>query len=103
MSALPSPLPWTDYSQPPSGHDQFRQKEEAAFARKLAADDAARAAAGTTELVAIASFMIVDDPNQPEGRVVQAGQRFTVSNHDLASYAGRGVPPSTLPPSALPS
>lgn len=99
----PSPLPWANYTPSLSGAEQFRLREEAAFARKLAADDAARAAAGTTELVATASFQIVDDPNQPEGRVVQAGQRFTVSNFDLPKYAGRGVLPSTLPPPTLPS
>ena len=70
----------------------MRDREQQAFARKLAADDAARDASPPVTLVATASFTFVDDPDKPEGRAVQAGEEFTVAASDLPRYLGRGVP-----------
>lgn len=56
------------------------------------AREARAAGPGTVTLVATTSFVIVDNPDQPEGRVVEAGQEFTVTKADLPRYAGRGMP-----------
>ncbi|MBP0445010.1 hypothetical protein J8J14_09480 [Roseomonas sp. SSH11] len=54
--------------------------------------EAAAAGTGSVTLVAITDFTVVDNPDQPEGRVVHAGDEFTVSLADLPRYAGRGMP-----------
>lgn len=54
--------------------------------------EARAAGAGTVRLVATSGFVVVDDPDQPEGRVVEAGQEFTVTRADLPRFIGRGMP-----------
>lgn len=89
MPDTPSPLPWAGYTSPSNAGDLRNANEQAFFTRKLATDDAARAAAGMTTVVAIAGFTIVDDPETPEGRVVNYGDELQVSMFDLPRYAGR--------------
>ena len=76
----------------PGALDALRDREQQMFARRLAADDAAREASPDVTLVATASFTLVDDPDKPEGRVVQRDEEFTVAASDLPRYLGRGVP-----------
>ena len=76
----------------PGAVDAMRDREQKEFARRLAADDKAREESADVTLVATAGFTIVEDPDKPEGRVVQAGEEFTVAASDLPRYLGRGVP-----------
>ena len=64
------------------------QAENVWFARRLAADDAARAKAATVTMIAIAGFTLVDDDHL-EGVVVRAGEEFDVSAFDEARFTGR--------------
>jgi hypothetical protein len=56
------------------------------------AREAAAAGPGTVTLIAIADFTIEGEPDYPDGRVVHAGDEFTVTKADLPRYAGRGMP-----------
>lgn len=65
---------------------------QAQVKRILDSDDAARAKAGTTTLIAVTNFTMMDDPGASvhEGRRIRIGEEFEVSNHDLRKYLGRG-------------
>jgi hypothetical protein len=62
-----------------------RQKEKEAR-------EAAAAGPGSVTLIATTSFTIVGSPDEPEGRVINAGDEFTVGLADLPRYIGRGMP-----------
>ncbi|MBN8906110.1 MAG: hypothetical protein BGO51_06480 [Rhodospirillales bacterium 69-11] len=68
-------------------HDQQRNRQ------MLAEHDTARAAAPRVLLVATTAFTLVDDEN-PDGRVVNMGEEFEVSEFDLPRYIGRGLRPA---------
>ena len=92
-AADPAPPVQTQVLTPaPGAVDALRDREQQAFARKLAADDAARDASPPVTLVATAAFTIVEDLDKPEGRVVRKDEEFTVAASDLPRYLGRGVP-----------
>lgn len=56
---------------------------------------AAKAAAETVELVAIAGFTIYEGtPEEPKPREVKAGEVFTVPVAELPRWQGRGRPKS---------
>lgn len=70
---------------PPSPGEAHMQNAHAAIQRQHAEDDAARAQAGTTTLIATRGFTLVTDED-PRGRIVQAGEEFTVSDFDLEHF-----------------
>jgi len=88
MAMPPSPAP---VSLPPENAAALEGARAAARRLTATLEREARAAGpGSITLVAITSFTIVDDPDRPEGRAVNAGEEFTVSLADLPRYAGRG-------------
>ena len=74
----------------PSAEHLAKAADRAALKAKRDAEDAARAVAGTTALVAICGFTLVTD-EFPDGQTINPGQDFTVSDFDLPKYAGKGV------------
>lgn len=76
-----------------SAADMAREREMQAINRLQAARDARRAAAPEVELEAIVGFTLVTD-DDPDGRVVRPGERFTVSEFDLPAYLGRARRPA---------
>ena len=89
MAATPFPAP---VPLPPQ-HVALEAARIAVQRQNEAIEREARAAGeGSVTLVAITSFTIVDTPDKLEGRVVNAGDEFTVSLADLPRYAGRGLP-----------
>ncbi|OJW26371.1 MAG: hypothetical protein BGO51_13610 [Rhodospirillales bacterium 69-11] len=68
-------------------HDQQRTR------RMLDAHDAQRAKSARVKLIATTGFTIVDDEH-PEGRVIEMGQEFEISEFDLPRYIGRGLRPA---------
>lgn len=70
----------------------IRDRELSAFERKLAADDKARESAKKVTLMAVTSFTIFGEEDHPDGRVVNAGDEFEVSEFDLPRFIGKGHP-----------
>ncbi|MBP0446714.1 hypothetical protein J8J14_18210 [Roseomonas sp. SSH11] len=81
-------------SLPPLPDEAVRQAHALGVQRQKEkeAREAAAAGPGSVTLIATTSFTIVGNPDEPEGRVVNAGDEFTVSRADLPRYAGRGMP-----------
>ncbi|MBI0434000.1 hypothetical protein [Roseomonas sp. KE0001] len=72
------------------------RRERERISREADAMDRARAAAPRITLVAITGFTIVDDLH-PDGRIVEAGDEFTIADVDLPLYAARGRLKSMFP------
>lgn len=92
-AAVPAAVPVSaqPWMMQPSNDQIVRMENEKKNRAMLAKHDAARAAAGTTTLVATCGFTIVDEEN-PDGRVINPGDEFTISDFDLPRYRGRGLP-----------
>lgn len=56
---------------------------------RLDKDDARRAKEGKVTMVCVTPFQMVEDPTQPEGRTVQAGEELEVAASDVHAYTGR--------------
>ncbi len=84
------PIPATPYMMQPTAEQLVRERENAHLTRLLASHDAARAAAPQVTLICVAAFTIVDD-DHPDGRVVNRGDEFTISEFDLPRYLGKGL------------
>lgn len=76
-----------------------RRLERDRVSNMLAQHDRRRAELPTHTLVATTAFTLVDD-DHPEGRVVNMGEEFEVSEFDLARYIGRGLPRKNDPDDA---
>jgi hypothetical protein len=61
--------------------------------RDKQARDAAKAPQGEVTMIATSDFTMVTD-EQPDGKVIRAGQEFSVSKADLPRFEGRGRPKS---------
>lgn len=68
------------------------QRELNAFERKLASDDRAREKAKKVTLMAVTAFTIFGEEDHPDGRIVNAGDEFEVSEFDLPRFIGKGHP-----------
>jgi hypothetical protein len=88
----PAAIPAMPYVPVLTPMDLMLQAERLMAHRRLASDDARRAAAGTTKLRAITGFTIFGDPGHPEGRAVNRGDEIEVSDFDLPRYIGKARP-----------
>lgn len=86
-----TPLPVHAAWMQPTTQQIADARERATIERMFQAHDAARAAAPMVKLTAVVSFTVVDDGN-PDGRVVNMGDEFEVSEFDLPKYLGKGLP-----------
>lgn len=73
-----------------------RLRDMDALARQRADEDKQRAAHRKIKLVAVTAFTLFEDDN-PNGRVVQAGEEFEISLFDGHKYAGKGLPRAVDP------
>lgn len=98
----PVPAPAPTSGMTPEAMEQFimalqgegeaaRRRERASISALLASHDAKRAKMPKVTLVAVTAFTIVDDEN-PDGRRVEMGQEFIISEFDLPRYHGKGLP-----------
>lgn len=89
MAATPfsAPVPMVPHEAAAEASRILVQRQQEKLAREARA-----AGPGTVTLVATSAFTIVESADQPEGRVVEAGEEFTVSRADLPRYVGRGMP-----------
>lgn len=87
----PAAVPVPSQAWQPTDAQVVAAQDRENIRRQLVADDAARAAAGTTTLVAIAGFTRVTD-EFPNGETILPGQEFVISDFDAQKYAGKGVP-----------
>ena len=62
--------------------------DPAIFARRLAYEDAQRAKAKRLQMIAVASFTLVDD-DHPNGLVIEAGAEISISAFDEARFGGK--------------
>ncbi|MFZ6761313.1 hypothetical protein [Pseudoroseomonas sp. WGS1072] len=72
------------------------RRERERISREADERDRARAASPRITLVAITGFTIVDDLH-PDGRIVEAGDEFEISEVDLPLYSARGMPKAMFP------
>ena len=84
------PTPATPYMMQPTPQQLLAIRDQSFMDNLHRNNDAARAAAPQVTLVCVAPFTIVDDEN-PDGRTVNRGDEFTVSEFDLPRYYGRGL------------
>lgn len=84
---FPAPVPMVPHEAAAEASRILVQRQQEKLAREARA-----AGPGTVTLVATSSFTIVESADQPEGRVVEAGQEFTVTKAELPRYVGRGMP-----------
>jgi hypothetical protein len=98
----PNPAPASATGMTPEAMEQLimalqgegeaaRRRERASISTLLASHDAKREKMPKVTLVAVTAFTIVDDDN-PEGRRVEMGQEFVISEFDLSRYHGKGLP-----------
>lgn len=87
---LAVPTPAASYMMEPTPEQLARAREHAWMSAYHKKNDAARAAAPQVTLVCVAPFTIVDDEN-PDGRVINRGDEFTISEFDLPRYLGKGL------------
>lgn len=73
--------------------DAVWAREREKIRRKLAEDDAKRAAMPKIKMVAITGFTIISD-DFPDGRVIECGEEFEISEFDLPTYSARAFPAS---------
>lgn len=86
IAAVPVPMAMGSMTD-----DQIRRNSEQAYFDRMAAkDDAARAIAPMVQLVAITGFIIHDNPDHIEGRTINRGDEFEVSEFDLPKFIGKG-------------
>lgn len=71
--------------------ERARLKDMDAMSRQRADEDAERAKAPKTKLVAITSWTHHDEKH-PNGRLIKMGEEVEVSNYDLIKYAGKALP-----------
>lgn len=65
------------------------ERDQKAVRDKLAKDDERRAQEPKVTMVCVSPFTIVDNPAEPAGRVVQAGEELRVAESDVQAYTGR--------------
>jgi hypothetical protein len=80
-----APVVTTDAAQ--AAHQRAAENQKAKEEREAKA-----AGSGSVTLIATVDFTIVSDPAKPEGKVIRAGQEFTVAKADLPRFEGRGRP-----------
>jgi len=68
------------------------ERDRQQLRERLARDDAHRAGARKVTLVCISAFTLVEDPGEPEGRVVRPGEEIEVPACDVETYRGRAAP-----------
>ena len=68
--------------------DKARSRDLDNLRRKQALEDVQREKLGSARVVAITSYTAFDDEN-PDGRVVKAGDEFDMPRYDLAAFEGK--------------
>jgi len=68
--------------------DKARSRDLDNLRRKQALEDVQREKLGSARVVAITSYTVFDDEN-PDGRVVKAGDEFDMPRYDLAAFEGK--------------
>jgi hypothetical protein len=56
---------------------------------RLDKDDVRRLRDGKVSMICVTPFSLVDDPQRPEGRVVQVGEELQVADSDVHAFTGR--------------